>query len=109
MYRFIISSESLIFIPQRKGAVKPSDCEGLNLRVPLNLRDLGLAALDLEVGYDNPFLADKYDSRQVSCDCEDNVEVIVRPWWKKSLLIFQKDMLVEKHRHFEKISFKFKL
>ena len=79
MYRFIIASESLIFVPQCKGAVKPSNCERLNLWVPLNLRDLGFAALDLEVGNDNPFFADKDNSWEVSCDCEDNVEVIVRP------------------------------
>jgi hypothetical protein len=47
--------------------------------VPFNLRDLGFAALDLEVGDDNTFLADENDSREVCCNSENDVEVVVRP------------------------------
>lgn len=75
--RLIVTSQSFIFVPKCEGAVEPADGKGLDLRVPLNLRDLSFAALDFEVWHDSALLTDENDSRHVCCYGENNVKVVV--------------------------------
>ena len=73
----LVADEAVVLLPESDTAVRPADSEGVDHWVPLQLRDLVLAAGDLEVWDKGTLIGHKDNAGCIRSDGEHDVDLTV--------------------------------
>ena len=73
----LVTDKAVVLLPKGDTAVSPADSEGMDHWVPLQLRDLVLAASYLEVWNEGTLIRHKDDAGCIRSDGEHDVDLAV--------------------------------